>query len=66
MNWTHSAPLVAIAFIALLVALCGAGDVIHAYRRRRSARLLKRLNGPFFRNVYDAHYRVGNCSGLGR
>src|ERR1700722_17422687 len=56
------------AGLALLFA-CAVGLVacwIDANRKRPRRQLLKRLNSPFFRNVTDAYYRVGNLSGVGK
>lgn len=53
--------------IALLIACAvGAAVCIRESRIARRRRLLGRLNSPFFRQVTDAYYRVGNLSGVGK
>lgn len=62
MNWQHASIVAVLAYLALMVALCWTDS----RKKRRRNRLLTRLNSPFFRNAYDAHYRVGNVSGVGK
>lgn len=62
MNWQMSLILMFLLFAALGAAAC-----IHdACDRRKHRAMLRKLNSPFFRNVTDAYYRVGNISGVGR
>ena len=44
----------------------GIACMVEASQRRKLSRTLRRLNSPYFRNVYDGYYRVGNISGVGR
>lgn len=62
MNWQSSLVLMFLGFVALAVVVC----VRDANRKRKTRRLLDQLNSPFFRQVTDAYYRVGNLSGVGK
>lgn len=39
---------------------------IEHHQRRKLGRMLRRLNSPYFRQVTDGYYRVGNLSGVGK
>lgn len=61
MSWQMGLILLGLASIAACAWAC-----VDGYRRDRKAKMLRRLNSPYFRQVTDAYYRVGNMSGVGK
>jgi hypothetical protein len=53
-NWQTALILSGVAYLALMVALCWTDS----RKKRRRARLLTRLNSPFFRQITDKYYAV--------
>lgn len=58
LSWQAGLCLIFAGFVALSVVVCA----IDANRKTRRRRLLKQLNSPFFRNVYDPHFRAGKLN----
>lgn len=54
-----------IVLLVLFVLACVASCWVEAYFRRRDRAAWRKYDSKFFRNVTDAHYRVGNMAGLG-
>jgi hypothetical protein len=54
--------LILLWFVSIAITVC----VCEARDKRKTRELNERLNSPFFRNVTDGYYRVGNISGVGR
>jgi hypothetical protein len=61
MNWQHALIGGGLLFLGFLILICR-----RASRKRHEQETLDRLNSPYFRQVTDAYYRVGNISGVGR
>lgn len=57
--WQHLSWSRAAAVMCLPVIAVSAYYWIKEGMRRRRAETLRRLNSPFFRCVYDRHYRAG-------
>ena len=66
MSLSQAAPYFAVGYIAFLLLASGINKVIKENRRRRTRALLARLNSPYFRQITDGYYRVGNISGVGK
>jgi hypothetical protein len=61
-NWQASLVLVLLWFVSIVITVC----VMESRDKRKTRALNDRLNSPFFRNVTDGYYRVGNIGGVGK